>query len=378
MKDLEKTSPSTLQARTVFDDFEAIEKIAKYLANAKTAVPQFLRNNEGDCFAVSMQAYQWGLSPLFVAQDSYQVQQGAMIAYGSKVYNATITRNAPIIGRPKYEMFGDWSKVQGKIIQKQGNNGKKYSAPGWKLEDEEGLGVDVIVHIKGETEPRRERVLLASCWPRNSTLWANNPAQQIKYSAIRMIARLHFTDVLAGAVFLDEMDDIRPEKDVTPNNSVDDLLPSKTSTPVETHFIETVAPLLADIENAATLEELKRVGKKIKTKGENVQDRLRPVYLDRADQLRGEQNQDAGQDGTKADEPAETIDEETGEVKGDDHGPVDPATLMKMAETANSKESIEDIWDMASNMDKRSKAYKDLAAFLEIRHAEIAENAASE
>jgi hypothetical protein len=323
--------------------FERVIQMSEIMAKSKAMVPQYLRGNQSDCMAIIMQAAQWKMDPFAVAAKTYQIRPGAPIGYEAQLVNSIIIINGPFKERPKYEFYGAWGRVQGKLKEMRSDKGK-YAVPDWKPEDEEGLGVTVTLQVIGEDEPTSMDVLLKQCWPRNSTNWANDPQQQICYAAIRKMARRHFPDVVMGLYTPDELTHVQPEeKDVTPANSLDDLLPSKTDTPAEAlYFKETVDPLLA----------------------------LRPVYAERKRALTPKQD-------AKADETTETVDQETGEIQGNAKG-VDPATLMKMVETADSLESLDEIMEMTAGMDKRSKAYKELVNMVGIRTGEMTEGAESE
>ena len=379
-KELQAATTTALQPQAdVFANFEMIERVATTLARAKTAIPPFLRNNIGDCTAVVAQAMQWQISPFFLAQETYQVNQNAMLAYGAKVFNAVVTKNAPIVGRPRYEMIGDWSRVQGKVVKKRSQHGKEYVAPGWNPEDEIGLGVDVIVHLKGETEPLRERVLLSSCHPRNSTLWANDPAQQIKYAAIRKIARIHFTDVLAGAVFVDEFE-APAERDITDQaETVQDLVNGQAAQekgqPSEE---EQIRDFLHDIDNAKNLNRLRTIGNQIKDAPTAVQDAIRAGYQYKMAELKPKPKQT---EETPSDAAVEAADPETGEIpaetKEPDDGPdngikdVSASQVQKIIETAPDRETLDDCEDMIKDMDKRTSDYKNLADMIAVRREEM-------
>lgn len=353
--------------------FERVTQMSEIMAKSKAMVPQYLRGNQSDCMAIIMQAAQWKMDPFAVAAKTYQINPGAPIAYEAQLVNSIIIINGPFKERPKYKFFGEWTRVQGKLKEMKSTKGGKYVIPDWNPEDEEGLGVTVTLHVLGEQEPTSMDVLLKQCWPRNSTNWANDPQQQICYVAIRKMARRHFPDVVMGLYTPEELQHPQPaEKDVTPPDSLDALLPEPAKPDSRTESI--IDKYLVDISDATSLEGLFSIAKGITNETSIVQDRLRPDFQRRKRAL------DAREKQIKNEEQPETIDTETGEIQGGNtkSNEIDPVTLMKMAETADSLESIEDIWDMASSMDKRSKAYKDLAAFLEIRHSEIAESAASE
>ncbi|WP_318782696.1 RecT family recombinase [Halomonas elongata] len=193
-------------------------QLAQVMASGKSTVPQHLQGNAGDCMAIIMQAAQWRMNPFAVAQKTHLVS--GTLGYEAQLVNAVITTMAPTTERLQYEWFGDWGKVIGKFIEKQGRNGN-YKAPGWSADDEEGLGVRVWATLKGENAPRELELLLTQAQTRNSTLWASDPKQQLAYLAIKRWARLYCPDVILGVYTPDEMDSQGQqagERDVTPQS----------------------------------------------------------------------------------------------------------------------------------------------------------------
>ncbi|MFM5429854.1 RecT family recombinase [Aeromonas veronii] len=191
--------------------------LANIMATGKATIPQEYRNSPGDCLAVVMQAVQWGMNPFAVAQKTHFVS--GKIGYEAQLVNAVITALAPTKDRLHFEWFGDWSKVIGKFDIKKNPDGKEYRQPGWTLKDEEGLGIKVWATIKGEDEPRMLELFLAQARTRNSTLWADDPRQQLAYLATKRWARLYCPDVIMGVYTPDEFEGERVERDVTPPSS---------------------------------------------------------------------------------------------------------------------------------------------------------------
>lgn len=181
--------PAAMQNMVAFADF---------MCKAVIIVPKHLQGNSGDCLAVTMQAMQWGMNPFAVAQKTHLVSGN--LGYEAQLVNAVIIAKAPIVGRPNYEWYGDWSKVDGKTC---------------KAHD---IGVRTWVTIRGENEPRILDVSFAQVGNvRNSPLWVNDPKQQIAYLATKKLARLHFPDVILGVYTDDELLDHAPVVDVTPS-----------------------------------------------------------------------------------------------------------------------------------------------------------------
>ena len=168
-----------------------------------------------------MQSMQWGMTPFAVAQKTHLVN--GTLGYEAQLVNAVIIARAPITGRPNYEWFGPWEKIVGKFVErvsktKKDDHGEaqKYRAPDWKIEDEAGCGVKVWATFKGESKPRELTLLMTQARTRNSTLWADDPKQQLAYLALKRWSRLHCPDVILGVYTPEELAEPRGEIDVTP------------------------------------------------------------------------------------------------------------------------------------------------------------------
>lgn len=197
------------------ESLDRMMRLAEIMAKGVSTIPRHLHKNPSDCLAVIMQSMQWRMNPYAVARKTHTVN--GTLGYEAQLVNAVITSNAPVTGRLNYEWFGDWSKVTGKFDIKRGDKGE-YRVPGWKLADEEGLGVRVWATIIGEEEPRVLELLLAQARTRNSTLWADDPQQQLAYLATKKWSRLHTPDVILGVYTPDEMEDFgsTEPRDITP------------------------------------------------------------------------------------------------------------------------------------------------------------------
>lgn len=174
-----------------------IESIATRMASAKCTVPDHLRNSEGDCYAVTMQAVQWGMNPYSVAQKTHLVN--GTLGYEAQLVNAVINSLAPTKDRIHFEYFGDWKNV----------DGKKSNSP--------DVGVKAYATFKGEDLPREITISMAQVGGvRNSPLWVADPRQQLAYLAVKRWARLYCPDVILGVYSSDELMDAQPERDVSP------------------------------------------------------------------------------------------------------------------------------------------------------------------
>lgn len=180
-----------------------IEVIATKMADAKCTIPKHLMGSPGDCYAVVMQAVQWGMNPYSVAQKTHLVN--GTLGYEAQLVNAVIVSLAPTKDRLHFEWFGDWSRVLGKFRKVVREGKADYMAPDWKPEDEKGLGVRVWATMKGEEIPRELVLELAQAQVRNSTLWASDPRQQLAYLGVKRWARLYCPDVILGVYSPDEL-----------------------------------------------------------------------------------------------------------------------------------------------------------------------------
>ncbi|WP_235331370.1 RecT family recombinase [Aeromonas hydrophila] len=194
------------------DFMASIDKMADMMASGKTTVPQHLRGNKADCFAICLQAIQWGMNPFPVAQKTHLVN--GTLGYEAQLVNAIVVNSGTIKGRFDYEFFGPWERVIGKFrVARKEKDGKpvEYRVPDWTFADEDGCGVKIIAHLSnGKT--REVTLLLQQARTRNSTLWADDPKQQLAYLGVKRWARLYTPDVILGVYSVDELEEI----DVTP------------------------------------------------------------------------------------------------------------------------------------------------------------------
>lgn len=189
-----------------------IERLANMLSNGRVSTPEHLRDKPADCFAICLQAMQWGMNPFAVAQKTHLVK--GTLGYEAQLVNAVIVNSGVIKGRFSYEFFGPWEKVMGKTkaIPTE-KDGKKsyYRVPDWTPADEFGCGVTVSAALpSGEVKERK--LTLSQALTRNSTLWADDPQQQLAYLGIKRWSRLYAPDVIMGVYTVDELE----ERDLNP------------------------------------------------------------------------------------------------------------------------------------------------------------------
>ncbi len=201
------------------DSLDKMMRLADVMATGRATLPKHFNGNSADCLAVIMQSMQWKMNPFAVAQKTHLVN--GVLGYEAQLVNAVITTCAPVLDRLHYEWFGEWEKVIGKFTIKSGDKGE-YRVPGWKMQDEEGLGVKVWATFRGEDEPRVLELLLAQARTRNSTLWADDPRQQLAYLATKRWSRLYCPDVILGVYSPDELEESVPRfRDVSPARSAE-------------------------------------------------------------------------------------------------------------------------------------------------------------
>lgn len=199
------------------DSLDKMMRLAEVMATGRATLPKHFNGNPADCLAVVMQSMQWKMNPFAVAQKTHLVN--GVLGYEAQLVNAVITTCAPVMDRLHYEWFGAWEKVIGQFTIKNGDKGE-YRVPGWKLEDEQGLGVKVWATFRGEDEPRVLELLLAQARTRNSTLWADDPRQQLAYLATKRWSRLYCPDVILGVYSPDELEETAPVvRDVSPRTT---------------------------------------------------------------------------------------------------------------------------------------------------------------
>lgn len=239
------------------DFMASIDRLADMMASGKATVPQHLRGNKADCYAICLQALQWGMNPFPVAQKTHLVN--GTLGYEAQLVNAVVVNSGVIKGRFDYDFFGPWERVIGKfkvIKTKKDNKDIEYRVPNWTFDDEKGCGVRVTACLPNG-EARSIELLLQQARTRNSTLWADDPKQQLAYLAVKRWARLYTPDVIMGVYSVDELQE---EIDITPMGG-DDTPPSGQSV----------------TERLAAQAARKRAAQQATRKGNVIEGEARPV-----------------------------------------------------------------------------------------------------
>ena len=188
-----------------YSELEGMINLSRLMATSKVTIPVHLRN-EGDCLAIVMQSAQWGMNPFSVAQKTFLLN--GVLGYEAQLAAAIINKNAPIKERLNYQFVGNWDKVIGNTKEKTSRNGNIYRVSASTPEDEKGCGVIVSATMHGETKPRELHLMLTQVTVRNSTLWAEDPKQQLSYLASKKWSRLFCPDVILGVYTKDEVEEI--------------------------------------------------------------------------------------------------------------------------------------------------------------------------
>jgi hypothetical protein len=227
-------------------NMQSMTRFAEAMASGKIAIPDQLRN-PGDCLAIVMQALQWGMNPFAVAQKTHVIS--GKLGYEAQLVNAVINSMAPVKDRIHYEWYGPWDRIIGKFEIKKGDKGE-YRVANWKMADEEGVGIRVWATLKGEDEPRVLDLLLAQARTRNSTLWADDPRQQLAYLAVKRWSRLYCPDVILGVYTPDELQDVAPPKEINPRrlSGTEAGEAARAQPPADDGLADKRAHLIADLE----------------------------------------------------------------------------------------------------------------------------------
>lgn len=204
--------------------FERCRWVAERMAEAEGFTPKHLVGKKGACYAVVTRALIWKLEPFSVAQATYEVH--GKIGYEGSLVQAIIENSGQVKGGVVYEDIGDWSKVQGKFKLEPSRDGKgKYAVATYTEADEVGLGVIARAQVIGEPKPREFKIMLREAHPRNSTLWATNPLQQLKYRAARGLGKAAMPGIFMGVPF--EREDLIKESgpiiDATPDSATEQV-----------------------------------------------------------------------------------------------------------------------------------------------------------
>jgi ribosome modulation factor len=188
-----------------FKDLGAVVKFSEVMCKAGEMLPQHLQNKPALCMAVTMRATHWGFDPFALAMETYQAKSGGPIGYQAKVFTAAL-QNAGVKLRYRYE--GKITILDKPVKSPKGNQIAARTATG----DRKCIA---YAEVGGEVL-EVESMTLDQITIKNSPEWHNNPDQQLAYYTGRMWARRYRSDVIMGAYSTDEVEEMQPMRDVTP------------------------------------------------------------------------------------------------------------------------------------------------------------------
>ncbi|VWD20380.1 RecT family recombinase [Burkholderia contaminans] len=170
------------------ESMDRMIRIADLMATGRTTIPKHLQGNQGDCFAVCMQAMQWGMNPFSVAQKTHLVN--GTLGYEAQLVIAVLNSSPALATRLNFAWSDNWAGVNGKTDK---------SPDRW---------AHVWATLRGEAEARLRAVSMAEVGDvRNSPNWVADPKQQLAYLTAKRWGRLHAPDVILGVYTPDELQD---------------------------------------------------------------------------------------------------------------------------------------------------------------------------
>lgn len=177
-------------------------EVAKMMSISGPAVPLFMQNQPGICYAAVVRAVRWGMDPFFVAEQSYLVKNPKSgeekIAFMAQLIVAVINARAPLQKKLRvvYEGEGEAMKATVYGLPKHQTEELDYETPTLKE----------LIAVKGRNDYGKVK---------GSPLYDTDPKQALWYYGSRGFCRRHFPEVLAGVYDMDEFEPVEP-KDVTP------------------------------------------------------------------------------------------------------------------------------------------------------------------
>jgi len=170
-------------------NFGEVVAFAKVMSRGGLALPRHLRENDGACMAVTMQALRWEMDPFAVANKTYSVND--RLAYEAQLVAAVVHTRAPIKGRPNYTYTGKGPTRRCIVTCEMLEGGTcEYETPEF-----------------------------GQITTKHSPLWKSDPDQQLGYFAIRSWARRYTPEVILGVYAREELIEAEPIRDVTPKGT---------------------------------------------------------------------------------------------------------------------------------------------------------------
>jgi ribosome modulation factor len=190
-----------------FDDLPAAVEFAKIMAQAGPMIPKHCQRNAGVCLAILYRAKHWGLDPFALAQESYQVREGAPVAYMSSVFSALLIKNGISLN---YEYTGETHFTAAAAQSAKGNKVADQTAAGTRQ-------CTVTGQVNGE-DRSYTTPMLKDIKVKNSPLWHNDPDQQLGYYSARSWARRYRPDLMMGVLTVEDVQENPQMRNVTPRD----------------------------------------------------------------------------------------------------------------------------------------------------------------
>jgi hypothetical protein len=176
-------------AGLTFREYREVAEFSKLVCQAKYGLPQYLRGNASDCLVVTTQALRWRLDPVWVMQNSYVTKEGGLINFDNFVFGAILMASGLVKGRQRYTFAGDG----------------------------DARTCTITVVFKDEAEPYTYTTPPLRQVRKHSSLWKDDPEQQLSYFAVRSFARRYIPEILGGVYARDEFPDSTQEAIGAPN-----------------------------------------------------------------------------------------------------------------------------------------------------------------
>jgi hypothetical protein len=224
------TAISTTLGGVQFESMLQIMEASKLLSLSGPAIPRWLQNNPGGCWAIMIQAIEWGVSPIGVARMSFEVN--GQVGYMSQLLHAIVEKRAPLKQRLRCSYEG---------------------------EGDERVCI-ITGHFKGEMEPVIYRSPpLGKITPKNSPLWRSDVDQQLFHFSVRAWSRRYAPDCLLGIYSKDELEDgqIGPEnaQNITPKPDIASRLKGPTGRGFSPEHVEAQTAPAVEHKPAETIPE---------------------------------------------------------------------------------------------------------------------------
>lgn len=173
-----------------------IDQMALRMAKGRATVPKHLQDNEGDCWAIIMQAIQWKMNPFVVAQKTHVVS--GTLGYEAQLVLAVVESSGAIDGHFHYQYQGEGNSLECRVGAK----------------------------LKGDKDITwNEWLCIASVKVKNSPLWTTNPKQQLGYLQGKNFCRAYAPGAILGIYTPDELQEIpASEREVGPGAKVSSIM----------------------------------------------------------------------------------------------------------------------------------------------------------